>query len=153
METASNLVWLCLAGIVFAITLAGLRRDAGHRSANGTGTASHKSALTTAALLCLLLLPVVSLTDDKLDNRQAPLPLAAQAWHLASEGGALGLEAVSLLSACFLLLTWAFAPKPLSARQIGWNSRPNAVWLMRAQRLRPPPAPGSVPVPQPRFAV
>ena len=132
MELLSNLVWLTVCLIVLGTTLSGIRR--------GSIKLPAVSALTAAAVLCLLLLPVISMTDDLIDDHPPALPFAAQAWHLASDAASVGLEAVSLLSACLSLLIWALRSKLLP---IGANepyTHPYAAWLTRAQRLRPPPA-------------
>ncbi len=131
MELVSNLVWL----VVSAVLLSVVRR----RSQRDALQVSPAAALTATFAVCLLLLPVISMSDDLLQSHQNELPLAAQTWHLASEGAAVGLEVSTLLGASLLLLFLTFMPlriKVEPARRV----RPHSAWLTRSQRLRPPPS-------------
>lgn len=114
------------------MTIAAIRR--------GSMRVSTGAALSTAVVLCLLLLPVISMTDDLLENQQAAHPLAAQSWHLASEGASVGVEAVSLVSTWLFVLAILFASSLTPNRHGNWDVRRYAAWLARAQRLRPPPS-------------
>lgn len=134
MELASNLVWLLVTLSIVMVTLRGLRR--------GRVRLSRRSALLLAGLLCLILLPVISLTDDLLEARQAALPLSAQTWRMACEGGSLAPEMLPLLGACLLLMS-CFSVEFPAGNEPDDHLLPLATWLMRSQRLRPPPVPAS----------
>jgi hypothetical protein len=92
-----------------------------------------------AFVLCVILLPVISLSDDLLATRQAALPQSEKSWRLASHDAAAGV-ATLLAFAAYLMLLLASAPQ---SRE-GWTRacvlRPMAAILVRSQRLRPPPA-------------
>ena len=80
------------------------------------------------------------MSDDLLQARQDHLPLAAQTWHLASEGAATGLELnlTLLAGSCLLALLWLSLTVTIQVepeREV----RRNSAWLTRSQRLRPPP--------------
>ena len=128
----SNLAWLAVCMLVFTVTTATVRR--------GSARVSSGTAFTTAFVLCLVLLPIISMSDDLLENRQATLPLAAQSWHLASVASSVGLEVASLLGGWLLFLAIVFAAVSTLICPIDWEVRPYAAWLARAQRLRPPPS-------------
>jgi hypothetical protein len=96
------------------------------------------SALMLGIVLCFILLPVISLSDDLLASRQAALPLAGQSWRVASEDVAVGLELVLAMAAYLLLLLCVDAETHRTDE--GYTGvRATTVWLVRAQRLRPPP--------------
>ena len=131
MELALNLVWVSICLLVLV--------SAGRAVRRGKLPVANRTAFTAALVICLLLLPAISMTDDLLAAHQADLPLAAQTWHMAAEGAAVGLELVSLLCTCWL----AFLGATIALRaavETDWNARPHSAWLLRAQRLRPPPA-------------
>lgn len=132
MELLSNLVWILLCLGLLGGALSGLR--------HGAIRLPVPSTLLLVGMLCLVLLPAISLSDDLLSADQADLPVAAQTWRLAMEGSALATDlllAVALPLA-FLLLGFGspFAPRSL---EITRAFRPVARWLTRSQRLRPPP--------------
>lgn len=131
MELASNLVWLAVSLVLVGLTLWGVRR--------GTVRIAPMDAVMLILLVCFLLLPVISLSDDLIEARQAALPLWAQTWHMASEGASVGLEAVSVIGACLLLLGCGPVKGQLVDDGDGWG-RPMEAWLTPSQRLRPPPA-------------
>ena len=130
MEYASNLLWLATTFGLLAAVLAGVCRGRLRVPAGG--------AIFLTVLLCVILLPAISLSDDLLMRQQAQLPLAAQSWRLAVEGSELVTD---VLLAVALPLVWMilarFAPAPLAAEPVR-VSRPVARWLTRSQRLRPP---------------
>ena len=131
MELASNLVWLGVSLALLGLTLWGVRRD--------TVRFAPFAAVITTLLVCFLLLPVISVSDDLMEARQAALPLSAQTWHMASEGASVGLEAVSVIGACLLLLGWD-AGKGQVVDGSQRVSLPMEARLTPAQWLRPPPA-------------
>ena len=131
MELASNLTWLGVSLFLLGLTLWRVRR--------GTTRIPPLAAVMVTLLVCFLLLPVISVSDDLVEARQAALPLSAQTWHMASEGASVGLEAVSILGACLLLLGCELGKvQVIEEGQSG--SRLMDAWLTAVQRLRPPPA-------------
>lgn len=131
MEFVSNLVWLFAALSLLCFTYREVRA--------GSVRVSTISALILAFILCIILLPLISLSDDFLATRQAALPESEQSWKLATHDIALGVDTLLAFAAYLLLLV---APEP-QARE-GWPRacvlRPIATRLARSQRLRPPPA-------------
>lgn len=131
MELASNLAWLGVSLVLLGLTLSSVRR--------GTLRVAPVSAVMAALLVCFLLLPVISVSDDLIEARQAALPLSAQTWHMAQEGASVGLEAVAVLDACLFLL--GCEPDKVQVIDNGQSSgQIMEAWLTAAQRLRPPPA-------------
>lgn len=130
MELASNLAWLGVSLALLGLTLWGVRR--------GTVRIEPLAAVITTLLVCFLLLPVISVSDDLMEARQAALPLSAQTWHLVSEGASVGLEAVSLIGACLLLFGCAGQGQVVVESQC--VGRPMETWRTPSQWLRPPPA-------------
>jgi hypothetical protein len=96
------------------------------------------SAMTLGLLLCFILLPIISISDDLLANRQAALPLAGQSWRIASEDAATGLDLMLAMAAYLLLLLCVDIDVQRSDEGYG-GGRVLAGWLVRSQRLRPPP--------------
>lgn len=96
------------------------------------------SALVLAFVLAIILLPVISVSDDLLAARQATLPAPEQVWRLVSHDACIGVDTLLGLAA-YLLLLLALQPECRD----GWRNarvvRPMAARLARAQRLRPPP--------------
>ena len=70
MELASNLVWLGVSLVLIGLTQLGVRRDALRIAPMG--------AVTVTLLVCFLVLPVISVSDDLMETRQAALPLSAR---------------------------------------------------------------------------
>src|ERR1700761_5346474 len=94
--------------------------------------------MTLAVLICILLLPVISISDDLMEAQQAALPLSAQTWRMASEGASVGLELLSIVATCLLLLAcFAVAAKFVLERER--DRRPQSVWLAHTLGIRPPP--------------
>ena len=130
MELALNLVWaiaaLGLLGMVY--------RDV----RGGTKRISMASAVMLATLICFILLPVISVSDDLLDARQAALSLSGRTWRIASEGISSGLDQL-LAVALYLSLLMCFLIEVRTTDQDQWSVRPLAGRLARSLRLRPPP--------------
>jgi hypothetical protein len=95
-------------------------------------------AMTLALLICFILLPVISVSDDLLEAQQAALPLSGQTWRMASEGVSAGLDKL-LIVGLILLALLTFLIEGRASYQDQWNIRPLAGRLARSQRLRPPP--------------
>jgi hypothetical protein len=129
VELASNLVWVMAAVFLMALTYAGTRR--------GNVRLSLASAMLLALLLCFILLPVISISDDLLVTRQAALPLSSQSWRVATEDASVGLDL--LLALAFYLLLACCLTGCRRKREDLWEVRPLAGRLARSQRLRPPP--------------
>lgn len=130
MELTSNLVWLAACAVLFGSTVRALRR--------GTLTATPAAALTATFAVCLLLLPVISMSDDLLRAQQDNLPLSAQTWHLAAQDAETGLVVTSLVDACLLALLFLCLMVAVPAAPERMVRR-HCAWLTRSQRLRPPP--------------
>lgn len=131
MELASNLAWLGVSLALLGLTLWGVRR--------GTVRIAPLAAVITTLLVCFLLLPAISVSDDLMEARQAALPLSAQTWHMASEGASVGLEAVSVIGAWLLLLGFDAG----RGQVVDGNERGGVCLkasLTPSQWLRPPPA-------------
>ena len=94
--------------------------------------------MTLALLICFILLPVISVSDDLLEAQQAALPLSGQTWRIASEGLSAGLDKL-LLVGLILLAMLSFMLEAKLARPDQWDIRPLAGRLARSLRLRPPP--------------
>ena len=131
VELASNLVWVIVSLVALATTLWSIRR--------GKVRIPVGPALLAVVMICFLLLPVISISDDILEARQAALPLSGQTWHMASEGASVGLELVSHLGICLLLLAYQEEQAQQSPALDWVDPRHMADWLTRSQRLRPPP--------------
>ena len=130
MEIASNLVWILVSIALLAWILRATQR--------GRLRVSARSAFVLVVLICLLLLPAISVTDNLLEARQAQLPASAQTWHIASQDISSAVEISSLLLA-FLLIALILTA---TFRLERWNPGRNviAAWLTRTHSLRPPPA-------------
>lgn len=129
MELASNLAWLFATVVVLGITLWGIRR--------GEMRVPARSAFMLVLLVCFLLLPVISVSDDLLESRQDALPLSAQTWHLAWEGASVAVELLAIVSLCLILFedVRGYSRKTTEG---DWDKHPISAWLTRSQRLRPP---------------
>ena len=132
MEVASNLVWLIVACAILGGTLWTLRRD--------RTKLSPISAIVLACLICLVLLPAISISDDLLEAHQAALPASSQTWRMASEGASVWLEVAPVFCAFLLFLAFFALSMPI-VEEGDWDKRPQSAWLMRSLRLRPPPSP------------
>jgi len=132
VELALNLVWAVAALSSLGLIYRGVR--------GGSVRVSMTSAMMLAMLICLILLPVISVSDDLLDAQQAALPLSGQTWRNASEGISSGLDQL-LAVALLLMLLMCFLIEVRTTDQNQWSVRPLAGLLVRCQRLRPPPCP------------
>ncbi len=94
--------------------------------------------MTLGLLLCLILLPVISISDDLLATRQAALPQSGQTWRIASEDASVGLDLL-LVVAAYLLMLVCLQIESRQSKEDVWDVRPLAGWLALCQRLRPPP--------------
>jgi hypothetical protein len=130
VELASNLAWLGVSLVLIGLTLFAVRR--------GRVRITTTSAVMLTLLVCFLLLPVISVSDDLIEARQAALPLSAQTWHMSFEGASVGLE-VSVISG-FLPLIGFNAVKVQVVDDSERGGRLMKAWLTPSQRLRPPPA-------------
>lgn len=129
MELASNVAWAVTTLIVVVITLWAVRR--------GEVRVPAHSAFLLGLVVCFLLLPVISVSDDLLESRQDALPLSAQTWHLAWEGASVAVELLSIVS-LFLLLFEDALGYSRRTTEGDWDIHPFSAWLTRSQRLRPP---------------
>jgi hypothetical protein len=130
VELALNLVWAIAALGLLGMVYRGVR--------GGAIRVSMASAMMLAMLICFILLPVISVSDDLLDARQAALPLSGQTWRIASEGISSGLDQL-LAVALYLMLLMCFLIEVQTTDRDQWSVRPHAGRLIRSQRLRPPP--------------
>jgi hypothetical protein len=95
------------------------------------------SAMSLAVMICFIMLPVISISDDLLAGRQSALPYSAQTWKMASEGASAGMGYI-LLAGLYLLLLTGLLMEDRTILTTQWVMRPLAAQLVRAQRLRPP---------------
>jgi hypothetical protein len=130
VELALNLIWAIAALGLLGMVYRGVRRR--------TVRTSIASAITLAMLICFILLPVISVSDDLLDARQAALPLCGQTWRVASEGISSGLDTLVAIGV-YLMLLMCFLLETRTTDLDQWSVRPLAGRLVRSQRLRPPP--------------
>jgi hypothetical protein len=131
MELALNLVWGIVALSLLAVVYRGVRR--------GGVQVRMASAMMLAVMICLIILPVISASDDLLDARQAGLPPSGQTWRVMAEGFASGVEVppVALFLVrliCSLTVAWIVLQGRRSVRLYAGRC---AV----TERLRPPPCP------------
>jgi hypothetical protein len=132
VEFASNCVWVLVSVGLLAWTWRAWRAK--------TLSVGGRTAFTLVALICLLLLPVISISDDLLEARQATLPASAQTWHMASQDISSAVEILPILIA-FLSILHLIECVAFSLGR--WNPGRNVatLWLTRSHSLRPPPAP------------
>jgi hypothetical protein len=130
VELALNLAWAIAALGLLVIVYRAVR--------GGTVRISMAAAITLAMLICFILLPVISVSDDLIDAQQAALPLSGQIWRVASEGISSGLDQL-LAVALYLTLLMCFLIEVQTANCDQWSVRPLAGRLVRSLRLRPPP--------------
>ncbi len=98
-----------------------------------------RAAMTQVAMACLLLLPVISVSDDLLMAKQATLPAAAQTYNLAHAGASTGLDLIPTA-----LATLAFLQFPPMQREPLPKASEHAQTYrgrtLRTRSLRAPPA-------------
>jgi len=131
MEFVSNLVWLFAALSLLCVTYREVRA--------GSVRVSMSSALMLALVLCMILLPAISLSDDILAIRQAASPESEQSWKLASHDATTGMDTL-IAFAAYVLLLRALRQKTSEVTPRTCALRPIAAILARSRRLRPPPA-------------
>jgi hypothetical protein len=129
LELLSNLVWILISLVLLATAYFGVRR--------GTVKVSMAIAMTLAVVMCLILMPLISVSDDLLEAQQAALPISGQTWRLASEGASAGLD--DLLMVGLLLLLMCFRTEAPASQRDQCELHPLTGRLVRSQRLRPPP--------------
>jgi hypothetical protein len=131
VELALNLVWAVVALTLLGAVYWGVRR--------GAVRVSMASAMVLAALICLIVLPAISASDDLLDARQAGLPLSGQTWRMMSEDISTGVEPPPIALYLILLIC------SLAVTQYVFQDR-RSIRLFSgrvglSERLRPPPCP------------
>ena len=99
---------------------------------------SMATAMTLAVIMCFILMPLISVSDDLLEARQAALPMSGQTWRMASEGASAGLDELLMIGLYLLLLMCFSIEAPVSQRD-QCEVSPLTGRLVRSQRLRPPP--------------
>jgi amino acid transporter len=130
LELFSNLVWILLSIVVLAKAYFGVRR--------GTVKVSMATAITLAVVMCFILMPLISVSDDLLEARQAVLPFSGQTWRMASEGASAGLDEL-LMIGLYLLMLMCFRTEAPASQRDQCEIHPLTGRLVRSQRLRPPP--------------
>jgi hypothetical protein len=131
MELASNVAWLLVSIFLLAWTL--------HASRRKQLAVSTASALALVGFVCMLLLPIISITDDRLEAQQATLPASAQTWHLASQDASSAVEIASDLPPETISAPPLLLPPMRSLRADSKRSM-IADWLIRSHSHRPPPS-------------
>jgi hypothetical protein len=96
------------------------------------------TAMTLAVVMCFILMPLISVTDDLLEARQAALPMSGQTWRMASEGASAGLDEL-LMIGLYLLMLMCFRIEAPALQRDQCEFRLLTGRLVRSQRLRPPP--------------
>lgn len=130
VELVFNIVWL-----ITALTLLSIAIGAVH---NGQTRLPMASTMLATVMLCFILLPISSISDDLVEARQTALPLSGQSWRMASEGLTAGLDRLAAVAFCFLLIVYAVLDGRWPRCEQS-DTRNFAEWLTRSQRLRPPP--------------
>ncbi len=126
---ALNLVWAAVALTLLGVVYREVRR--------GGLQVSMASAMTLGVLICFIVLPAISASDDLLDARQAGLPLSGQTWRMLSEGVSASVELPPI--ALYLVLLLCSVTVILTVFQDRWSIRLLTGRLTVSQRLRPPP--------------
>lgn len=129
VEAALNLVWGLVAVALMSVVYRGARRG-------GLGI-SIASAMTLGLLICFIVLPVISASDDLLAARQAGLPPAGQTWRMSAEGISAGVDLLPL-AAMLLLLICCLMVAQMLCHERG-HGGPLTGRETVSQRLRPPP--------------
>jgi amino acid transporter len=130
LELFSNLVWLLISLILLATAYFGVRR--------GTVKVSMTTAMTLAIVMCFILMPLISVSDDLLEAQQAALPVSGQTWRMASEGVSTGLDEL-LMIGLYLLMLMCYRTEAPASQSAECECHPLSARLVRSQRLRPPP--------------
>jgi hypothetical protein len=129
LELFSNLVWLLISLIVLATAYLGVRR--------GTVKVSMTTAMTLAIVMCFILMPLISVSDDLLEAQQAALPVSGQTWRIASESVSTGLDEL-LMIGLYLLMLMCYRTEAPALQSDECDCHPLSSRLVRSQRLRPP---------------
>lgn len=95
------------------------------------------TAMTLAVVMCFILMPLISASDDLLESRQASLPTSAQTWRLASVGASAGLDNL-LMIGLYLLMLMCFRTEAPASQRDQCEVHALTERLVRSQRLRPP---------------
>lgn len=135
MEVFFNLVWVALCIALFAVWLRGVRQERKHSLLPGVRT-----QIVAIAMLAIILLPVISLTDD-LQAMNTP----AEAEHLFRRGDlehAVDRALHSLPVAFVQLISGLMLP---ASQQVAFSVTADAPvrppsGYSRAAAIRPPPA-------------
>jgi hypothetical protein len=130
LELFSNLVWILISLALLAKAYFGVRR--------GTVKVSMTTAMTLAIVMCFILMPLISVSDDLLEAHQAALPVSGQTWRMVSEGASTGLDQL-LMIGLYLLMLMCFRTEAPASQGDEFERRPISSRLVRSQRLRPPP--------------
>ena len=96
------------------------------------------TAMTLAIVMCFILMPLISVSDDLLEAQQAALPVSGQTWRMASEGVSTGLDEL-LMIGLYLLMLMCFRIEAPASQRDQCEVHPLTERLVRSQRLRPPP--------------
>jgi amino acid transporter len=131
LEVLSNLVWILISLLLLAAAYVGVRR--------GTIKVSMTTAMTLAIVMCFILMPLISVSDDLLEAQQAALPISGQTWRMASEGASTGLDQL-LMIGLYLLMLMCFRTEAPASQRDECQGYPLSSRLVRSQRLRPPPS-------------
>ena len=131
MELIFNCAWAFLSIALLAAACHQVRR--------GRVSLPMASALALALMIAIILLPVISISDDILDAQQSALPISGQLWRIATQDASSIYDRVLVLGA-FLLCLLACLSGTRRLFQARMVVRPLAGRLARSQRLRPPPA-------------
>ena len=129
VELLLNIVWVVTSVILLGIAFQGVRR--------GRVKLPLASAIMLTVVLCFILLPIISISDDLLEAQPA-LPLSGQTWRLASEGFTSGLNKQVSVESSFRLVVHGMLNMRVS-HIVQTDTRTLAERLARSQRLRPPP--------------
>ena len=135
MEILLNLVWVALS---VALSVYWLRRRVPHDG--NENSVSLKTQLVALAVVFLILLPVVSLTDD-LQASIAP----AEVEHACRRGDALPGHDAQLQSQFAMIATWLIAPHSPNTITVGSPAQSTGLPLLqlgfvRPFQSRPPPS-------------
>jgi hypothetical protein len=133
VELTLNLFWALGSVTLLGVVYRQVRR--------GKLQVSMASAITLAVMICFIVLPVISATDDLLDARQAGLPLSGQTWRMLSEGISAGVELPLLALYLVLLLSSLTVAQTLFQNRSSIRLLTGRLTL--SQRLRPPPCAAS----------
>jgi hypothetical protein len=135
VELFSNLLWLALSSLLVGFLLLHWNRWTDESSRSGVGV-----QLIAVLLLIVVLLPVVSLTDDL---QACTMP--AESEHLSRRGDLQVIADLHLHAVAVLITGWAlFTPTPraqtLAQLSVPTKSDAACAGYLRILGIRPPPA-------------